>query len=298
MNINLSYVLTTFNKLTYLKVIIHNLIINCKEDEEIVVTDGGSSDGSVEFLQELFNKRKIHQFNSKRDFGEAHGFNKAILLAKGKLIKLITDDDAFDYSIIDICKNYLLNNPSVDIVATNGIGGRGDGTFLPYEFDSEYISWLEKGLPFAFTGLGILFRKESLAIFGLLNTRFVRVDAEFTYRITATKINLVWHTGYSWFHIENFSSNSAKYISQMNSELIILKEFYTAKRKRKFASDFRRIVGYIMKKLQKYAKPVNRNQIILTPSNDYNKIYNEAMLMLKNLNEKQNIQFLSRNNES
>jgi glycosyltransferase involved in cell wall biosynthesis len=93
--IRLSYVLTTFNKLSYLKEILEDLINNCKEDEEIVISDGASSDGTITFLESLLRDGKIHQFVSEKDFGEAHGFNKAILLANGELIKLISDDDIF-----------------------------------------------------------------------------------------------------------------------------------------------------------------------------------------------------------
>ncbi len=118
-NITLSYVLTTFNKLEYLKIVIGDLISNCKGDEEIIVTDGGSTDGSKDFLESLYNDGKIHQFISEKDSGEAHGFNKGILMANGIIIKLITDDDVFNYTVIKNCKNYLLKNSEIDILVCN-----------------------------------------------------------------------------------------------------------------------------------------------------------------------------------
>ena len=44
MQYTLSYVLTTFNKLDYLKITLPLLIEARKPDEEIVVVDGGSTD--------------------------------------------------------------------------------------------------------------------------------------------------------------------------------------------------------------------------------------------------------------
>ncbi|HRI80047.1 MAG TPA: glycosyltransferase, partial [Cyclobacteriaceae bacterium] len=56
--ITLSYVLTTYNKLPYLRVTIPYLLAACQPDEEIVVVDGGSQDGSAEYLAELHKSGK------------------------------------------------------------------------------------------------------------------------------------------------------------------------------------------------------------------------------------------------
>ena len=44
--ISLSYILTTFNKLAYLKISLPYLIASRQQDEEIVIVDGGSKDGA------------------------------------------------------------------------------------------------------------------------------------------------------------------------------------------------------------------------------------------------------------
>ena len=109
-DIKLSYVLTTFNKLGYLETVIKELIRNCMTGEEIIVIDGGSTDCTKEFLNMLYEEGKIHQYISEKDYGEAHGFNKGILMARGELIKVITDDDVFDFDVMQECKMYMQNN--------------------------------------------------------------------------------------------------------------------------------------------------------------------------------------------
>ena len=118
-NITLSYVLTTRNKLPYLKEVMKRLLENIESDEEIVITDGASTDGTVEYLTDLYTQGKIHHFISEPDNGESHGFNKGILLASGELIKLLTDDDVFYYAGIQECKTYMLENKSLNILNTH-----------------------------------------------------------------------------------------------------------------------------------------------------------------------------------
>ncbi|MEJ7663688.1 MAG: glycosyltransferase [Hymenobacter sp.] len=112
----LSYVLTTYNKLPYLRQVLGRLLAERQPDEEIVVCDGGSNDGTSAYLQELYEAGQIQQFVSERDKGEAHGFNKGFLRAKGEFVKIITDDDAYYYPVIRQAANYMLQHPTVDVM--------------------------------------------------------------------------------------------------------------------------------------------------------------------------------------
>ena len=94
-NYRISYVVTTYNKLPYLQQVISRIVAARLPDEEIVVVDGNSKDGTPEYLRGLFDAGHIQQFVSERDKGESHGLNKGMLLARGELIKIMSDDDAF-----------------------------------------------------------------------------------------------------------------------------------------------------------------------------------------------------------
>jgi glycosyltransferase involved in cell wall biosynthesis len=84
---NLSYVIATRNRLPFLKITLGRLISNLQPSEEIVVVDGNSTDGAKEYLQQLFADGRIHQFISEPDHNQAHGWNKAMLMARGTIIK-------------------------------------------------------------------------------------------------------------------------------------------------------------------------------------------------------------------
>lgn len=228
--ITLSYVLTTFNKLPYLVEAMELLLKNVKEDEEIVITDGASTDGTVEYLTELYNQGKIHQFISEPDKGESHGFNKGILMARGEIIKLLTDDDVFYYAGINTCKLYMLNNKSIDIINTHG-GWFDPGTKNVISkftdiYEVKFKLWLNDKLPFAHCCLGLMFRKSILPLIGLLEVGFVRSDAHFSLKYTSLKVNFAWYTGCVYVRILNKSSNSSKYSEIIKNETIKLNNYY------------------------------------------------------------------------
>lgn len=229
-SIKLSYVLTTFNKIEYLKICLRDLIQNCLVDEEIVVIDGGSTDGTKEYLTELYENGEIHQFLSEKDQGESHGYNKGIMRAQGELIKFITDDDIFCFESIKHCRDFMITNPLVEVINTNGGWAQGE-TMNISEFTKIYQDffveqWLVNQHPFAHCGLGLMIRRLSFSKIGLLKVGCIRADAEFTLRITNSKINLFWYTGLTYVRILNSSSNSIKLSTSINDETFKLNEFY------------------------------------------------------------------------
>ncbi|MBD2715724.1 glycosyltransferase family 2 protein [Microvirga sp. STR05] len=206
----LSYVLTTYNKLPYLKQVLERLIAARQPDEEIVVADGGSKDGTPEYLRQLHEAGLIQQFVSERDKGEAHGFNKCMLMARGELIKLITDDDAFCYPAIREAKQFMLTHPEVDVLSGNTglihLENLGQATLYDDVADN-FRRWLEHKEVVWMIGLPLLIRRTSLALTGLFHTGVVQVDTEFTYRITSLNVNLAWSTAMLSTRIENPQSN-------------------------------------------------------------------------------------------
>lgn len=207
----ISYVLTTYNKLPYMQQVVTRLIAARQPDEEIVVCDGGSKDGTPEYLRELFEAGHIQQFVSERDKGEAHGFNKAMLMARGELIKLITDDDAFCYQAIREACDFMQANPAVDVLTGNcGLIHleRLETASLYEDVADNFRRWLNQQEVVWMIGLPLLIRRSSLALTGLFHTGVVQVDTEFTYRITSLKgVSLAWSTAVISTRLENPQSN-------------------------------------------------------------------------------------------
>lgn len=230
--ITLSYVLTTFNKLSFIKIVLSELIQKRGKDEEIIVIDGGSTDGTQEFLKELKRNEKIDYFLSEKDKGESQGFNKGFLLAKGVLIKVITDDDAFNYPVIQKCKDFMLLNNEVDIMGGNtGSINIEDIKSLScsYTFQDDFDLWREGLLKnFFFNGTCLMIRRSSLNLTGLFNTHCLLADMEFTLRVTGVA-KIAWCTGIIATRILNSQSNNLKYAEKAKSEDEKLCQFYDYK---------------------------------------------------------------------
>jgi glycosyltransferase involved in cell wall biosynthesis len=208
----LTYVIATRNRLSFLKITLEKLFNELQPDEEIVIVDGDSTDGSKEYLEQLLKEGKIHQFISEPDRNQAHGWNKAMLMAKGVIIKKIIDDDVFCYQAIRECKNHMLLNPDVDVMISNDLSS----SLLDYKSIHkhsrlpQFEKWSNGGArSFTFGDVHMLIRKSALAYIGLYNTVYVMMDWEYALRISYLKANIAFYTGYNALSVSHPQTVSA-----------------------------------------------------------------------------------------
>ncbi|MBL7901825.1 MAG: glycosyltransferase family 2 protein [Bacteroidia bacterium] len=228
MQYTLSYVLTTFNKLDYLKITLPLLIEARKPDEEIVVVDGGSTDGTKVYLENLLKENKIQVVLSEKDKGEAHGINKALFLAKGDWIKIVTDDDLYDFEAIQVCKTYMQNHPDTDVLGFDGYSSKvmEKTRFEKTNFIEGFHQRKKDGSAFLFCGLSLLIRRSSLSYLGLFNANYKIIDMEYSLRITSMKSKVAFYTGHAFINIVNPASNSVKFYDVIRKEYHRLRRTY------------------------------------------------------------------------
>ncbi|MFC5269345.1 glycosyltransferase family 2 protein [Adhaeribacter terreus] len=230
-NIKISYIITTYNKLPYLKEVIKRLVDQLKENEELVVVDGASKDGTMEFLEGLYKIGKIHQFVSEPDKGESHGFNKGILMSQGEYIKVITDDDAFDYPLIRKGVEFMDQHPAIDLLTSHtGLINLEDLHEISMYDDcfENFNNWIKNGVPGWFIGLPMIIRRKALAQLGLFNTGVVQVDTDLSLRATSLNMKIAWCTGLAAIRIENPQSNfrNLKNANAGHSEYVRMRYLY------------------------------------------------------------------------
>jgi len=244
----LSYIVVTYNKLEFLQEAMPRLIENRQPGEEIVVVDGASTDGSVEYLQKLYEAGYIDQFLSESDVGEAHAWNKGVLMVRGEFIKLITDDDVFHYPMIQKCKEFMQRHPEIDVLSGGIAGTHIDNieNIAFFKVYGEYFrEWIDSGKkPFVIQGLPLMLRRKSLPLVGLFHTLMKSVDGEFGFRISLIA-NLAYCTSAVALRIGNSKSVCMRYAKQRKIELKRRAYFYGWDPPAKIKSLFQKVVERI-----------------------------------------------------
>jgi glycosyltransferase involved in cell wall biosynthesis len=182
-----SYLLTTRNRADCLRRALENVREFLEPQDELIVIDAASTDETRQVV-EASGLATI--FESSPDRGEAHGFNKGILQASGRWIKLLTDDDLFYPDAMRHAIRVLEENPQLDALLCGGekIDILPDGTerFRCYARLPEGVRIGPDGeaiLRWANCGLGLWLRRESIAWMGLLDASFLAVDSEYMARL-------------------------------------------------------------------------------------------------------------------
>ena len=304
---SLSFLISTYNKIDYLKVILNDLVKNVELDEEIIVVDGGSTDGTADFLREMSDKKLINNFISERDAGEGHGFNKAILLSKGKIVTILTDDDAFNFASIRRCKSFMLENPKIDFLFAGGADYQylknNNITYFTY-YEPLIQEYIISNKPFSFCLLGSMINKNSLPLLGFISPVIKRADAEYSLRITSAPIKIAFCALPTFVRILNDKSNSSMFNEKIKKETDKLNAFYDFSidgpvREEKPISLLRKVknkVGGVYNKISTSNK-INNLPQNLTDSEfvpySYKKAFDYAKNWLANNNEPNKTDFLS-----
>jgi len=226
--VRLSYLISTYNRLPFLKTVLSGLMEQVGSDEEIVIVDGGSTDGTVAFVEDLRRQGAVAKFVSEPDQGQSHGTNKACFLAEGDLLMIVTDDDAYFWPGIRECREFMLDRSDVDLVGSEGAGtdfGQED-PFGPSDYALHHAEWLQSGTPFDFCGNGMMFRRSSLPLIGLFNPYVRWMDGEFALRVTASRVNIAWHRSFNWVRITQPQSVTHLDWRRINREMAAVRRLY------------------------------------------------------------------------
>ena len=205
----LSYLLATRNRAAYLGPVLDNVAQLLGPDDEFLVIDGASTDGTRELLER--RRDVVTDWISEPDHGEAHALNKGILRARGRWIKLLTDDDHTFPDGARAAARVLEEQPEIDALQCGGehwVRDEHGGERLAYH------AWHPPGRPWngdlaniyaarAACGLGLIFATRLVPRVGLLDTSFRATDTEYIMRIMAARVDyrflaikLYRHTGY------------------------------------------------------------------------------------------------------
>ena len=184
-SIRVSYILSTKDRAAHLERTLANVREFITPADELIVVDGGSRDATAEVVRR--HAGLVTQFLSEPDRGEAHGFNKGLLLARGAFLKPVTDDDYIYPDAMRACISALERDPALDGLLCGGeqVEEIADGTTrvrhyfrLPpgASLDSRWV--VRVGC-----GLGLILHRRVVARAGLFDPAYLLADIDYLERV-------------------------------------------------------------------------------------------------------------------
>jgi glycosyltransferase involved in cell wall biosynthesis len=98
--------MATYNGEAYLKNQLESIFIQLPENSEIIISDDGSSDNTLELIRS-FNHPKIKLLINTGKKGIVPNFENALRASSGEVIFLCDQDDVWEPNKIEVCLNYL-----------------------------------------------------------------------------------------------------------------------------------------------------------------------------------------------
>ena len=89
-----SVIVPVFNVKTYLRECLDSILNQSLFDIEILCGDGGSTDGSLEILQEYAQKDSRVRYITEKGSGYGQSVNDCMNMAQGEYIGIVESDDA------------------------------------------------------------------------------------------------------------------------------------------------------------------------------------------------------------
>lgn len=104
--VKLSVVLGTLNRLPYLQKCVASITQSCGDiDKEIIVVDGGSTDGTLRWLRE--HKSEIITIEQGAAYGAVYAYNAGFYAAEGDYVAALNDDCEVKGNTLEMACQYL-----------------------------------------------------------------------------------------------------------------------------------------------------------------------------------------------
>lgn len=118
MNPTISIIIPLYNKNQEIKRAIDSVLSQTYSDFELIIVDGGSTDGSVETVNSYIDKRinLIHQVSK----GAALARNEGILYSNSELIAFLDADDTWNPNFLQVVMDMYSRYPNAGAYGTSG----------------------------------------------------------------------------------------------------------------------------------------------------------------------------------
>ena len=101
----ISIIMPSYNQAQFLEAALLSIALQCYPNLELIVLDGGSTDGSVDIIRRF--DKWISHWESQKDGGQAAALNKGFAMASGAILGWVNSDDLLLPGALDAVSNAL-----------------------------------------------------------------------------------------------------------------------------------------------------------------------------------------------
>jgi len=186
------------------------------QNDEIIVVNGGETE---------INDSGIDGYIKESDISPGHGFNKGVMISKGRYLRAITDDDIVRKKQFNEAINIMDTNKDIDLLVCGGVV-KQDGKEYPHYFPSNtnYGKNITDIIKLGVCGAGFIIRHSSVPLMGLHPTGMVS-DVEYIIQaiynggiVKFCRINLFYHPKHSDSLTVKFKDEAIKDLKRINSK--------------------------------------------------------------------------------
>jgi glycosyltransferase involved in cell wall biosynthesis len=114
--IRLSIIIPVYNNVAYIGQAIDNYLSLATDKTELVIMDGGSTDGTLEVIKSyVFNNPNII-WKSQKDDGQSDAMNQGIAISSGDFISFLNVDDYYSPETFSQVLKIIENDSSIDFL--------------------------------------------------------------------------------------------------------------------------------------------------------------------------------------
>lgn len=192
-----SIVIPSYNQADYLRLTLESLRRSNRALYEVLVLDGGSTDGSVDILKN--EAPNLDFWVSERDGGQSAAINRGWRMATGRYVTWLNSDDLITARGLDDLAVFIERRDNPDWVVTNSVWISAAGKILRCVRGSNYNEadrargLMNVGGPSSFV------RRDLLDRVGVLKENFhYMMDTEYWYRLAGHGIKFTRFHRYFW----------------------------------------------------------------------------------------------------
>jgi glycosyltransferase involved in cell wall biosynthesis len=185
-NFDISVITPSYNMLPYLERCAASVADQEGGQFEHIVIDGGSIDGSAEWLAKQDHIRS----SSKKDSGMYDAINKGLKLAKGNILAYLNCDEQYLPGTLALVKDYFSKNPQVDMIFGDVLLIRPNGSLVAFRkgYQPRWFYILTSHL--YVLSCTMFFRRRIIEKGFFFDTGYRAVgDAEFVVRVLRARFN-------------------------------------------------------------------------------------------------------------